>query len=85
MDEGRVRDLVRTYVTGWRDRDRERILSALTGDCEIIESHGPVYRGKDAVARWSAARHARRAPRDCGNVSRRHSCVCPPLAKTRPG
>ncbi len=52
MDDGRTRDLVDTYVAGWRDGDRERILSVLTEDCEIIESHGPVYRGKDAVARW---------------------------------
>jgi uncharacterized protein (TIGR02246 family) len=52
MDDGRVRDLVDTYVAGWRDGDRERILSALTEDCEIMESHGPVYRGSDVVARW---------------------------------
>jgi hypothetical protein len=52
VDDRRVRDLVDAYVAGWRDGDRERILSVLTEDCEVIESHGPIYGGEDAVARW---------------------------------
>jgi hypothetical protein len=44
--------LVRDYVEGWLAGDRERILGPLAPDCVIVESHGPMYRGRDVVARW---------------------------------
>ncbi len=75
MNEGRLRELVETYVAGWRDGDRERILSALTDDCVVVESHGPVYRRNDVVARWIDRWNAERSrierTEDAGTLHRR--------------
>jgi len=46
------RDLLHEYMEGWKRADLEAILNSLTGDCLIIESHGPTYRGKKAVSNW---------------------------------
>lgn len=40
------------YIAGWRAHDTAAILAALTQDCTVIESFGPIYRGHDRVAQW---------------------------------
>ena len=52
MKHQQARQLVETYVGGWRENDLSKILSTLWPDCIIIESHGPTYRGIDTVRRW---------------------------------
>ena len=44
--------LLRTYVQGWMERDTVKILGTLDPECVVVESHGPVYRGTDRVAKW---------------------------------
>jgi hypothetical protein len=34
------------------ERDTVKILGTLDPECVVVESHGPVYRGKDRVAKW---------------------------------
>jgi len=45
-------NIIQKYVNGWKTNDRDKILSVLTEDCIIIESHGPTYTGKKAISRW---------------------------------
>jgi ketosteroid isomerase-like protein len=52
MKHQAARQLVEAYVGGWRDNDLPRIVSTLSPDCVIIESHGPTYRGIDKVRQW---------------------------------
>jgi hypothetical protein len=52
MDETATSILVRKYVEGWKTADRATILETLDPDCVIIESYGPIYRGKEMVERW---------------------------------
>lgn len=52
MDTTAIHPLILAYVEGWKETDREKILSTLDPACVIIESHGPTYRGKDMVGRW---------------------------------
>ncbi|MEG3159376.1 nuclear transport factor 2 family protein [Sphingomonas sp. LB2R24] len=40
------------YIDGWRAHDVAAILSALTPDCVVTESFGPIYRGHERVAFW---------------------------------
>ena len=44
--------LLRTYVQGWMGRHTAKILGTLDPACAVVESHGPVYRGTDRVAKW---------------------------------
>lgn len=53
MDNERARDLVDDYVEGWVNADITRILNPLSDDCNIVESHGPTYYGKEQVKRWA--------------------------------
>lgn len=46
------RHLLVTYIEGWKSGNQEKILSPLTEDCLIIESHGPTYRGKEKIKQW---------------------------------
>lgn len=46
---------IEQYVAGWRAHDATTILAALTPDCVVIESFGPIYRGHDRVAQWVSA------------------------------
>ncbi len=46
------RELIHTYIIGWKENDKEKILSTLTEDCRIIESHGPIYNGKEEISKW---------------------------------
>ena len=43
------------YIDGWRRHDVAAVLATLAADCVIIESPGPVYRGKDRVRQWMLA------------------------------
>jgi hypothetical protein len=45
-------DVLHTYVAAWRRHDVEAVLAVIADDCEIIEAHGLVYRGRDRVAQW---------------------------------
>ncbi|GAA2625399.1 nuclear transport factor 2 family protein [Paractinoplanes durhamensis] len=45
-------DLLHSYVDAWRRHDVEAVLETLADDCEVVEPHGPVYRGKDQVSEW---------------------------------
>jgi ketosteroid isomerase-like protein len=42
-----------TYVEAWIANDVDRITEAVTEDCVVIESYGPVYRGRDRVREWA--------------------------------
>lgn len=52
MEREAARGLIDSYVGGWRDGDRERILRTLDDGCVVVESYGPVYRGKARVGQW---------------------------------
>ena len=52
MDRETADRIVDSYVGGWRDGDRERILRTLDEGCVVVESYGPVYRGKARVGQW---------------------------------
>jgi len=45
-------NLIRSYVEGWREGDAAKILGAVAPDCVVIESHGPIYRGKETISQW---------------------------------
>jgi len=47
-----AKTLIQEYVDGWKENNAKKILDVITPDCVIIESHGPVYRGKEKVAEW---------------------------------
>lgn len=47
-----INSVVQRYVDGWKKGDESEILDTLTEDCIIMESHGPVYRGKEIVKKW---------------------------------
>ena len=49
-----AQSLIKQYVNGWEENNLEKILGCLSKDCLIIESHGPIYRGKDSVKNWFA-------------------------------
>jgi hypothetical protein len=52
VNEEQARALATAYVEGWKSGDAESVLSTLTPDCLIIESHGPTYAGRDQVRQW---------------------------------
>lgn len=41
-----------TYIDGWRRHDIAAVLETLAQDCLIIESYGPIYRGRARVEQW---------------------------------
>lgn len=43
---------LQAYIDGWRRHDAVAVLATLADDCIVIESYGPVYRGKETVALW---------------------------------
>lgn len=47
-----MRQVIERYVDGWKNNNPDLILGSLTHDCVVIESHGPVYRGKEKVRAW---------------------------------
>lgn len=46
---------LRAYVEAWTRHDIEGVLATLTGDCVVVESYGPVYRGHERVRAWMRA------------------------------
>jgi hypothetical protein len=52
MSDISLKQLILTYVEGWKSGDREQILRTLDPACVVIESYGPTYRGKEMVVRW---------------------------------
>lgn len=54
MIEAKALKLFEQYVTGWKENNLELIISCLSNGCTIIESHGPMYQGIQAVQRWFA-------------------------------
>jgi ketosteroid isomerase-like protein len=40
------------YIDGWRRHDVPAVLATLAEDCVVIESYGPVYRGRARVGQW---------------------------------
>lgn len=55
MDRSIAERLIDSYVGGWRDGDRDRILQTLDEACVIVESYGPVYKGARRVEQWIEA------------------------------
>ena len=51
------KEIIQNYVDGWKEHREEKILDVLAEDCIIIESHGPVYRGKGVIKKWIANWH----------------------------
>lgn len=45
-------DLFQQYVSGWKQNHLPHILSCLTEDCIVIESHGPTYQSISDMKRW---------------------------------
>ena len=43
------------YIDAWRRQDVAGVLAVLTDDCVVIESYGPVYRGRSRVEQWMHA------------------------------
>ncbi len=52
MDESIARQVVQTYVDGWIEGERTKILGCLAENSVVIESYGPTYHGIVKVGRW---------------------------------
>lgn len=52
MNKDEALKLVSLYVDGWKENNLSKITKSLASDCEIIESHDPIYKGVDKVGRW---------------------------------
>ncbi len=46
--------MLHRYIDGWKKKNEREILEPLSDDCLIIESHGPMYQGKENVRKWIA-------------------------------
>lgn len=46
------KQLIRHYIDGWKKGNLQKITSVLTGNCIIIESHGPKYKGLKEITKW---------------------------------
>jgi SnoaL-like domain len=52
MDEAIAHRLIQSYLEGWKQLDLSMVLSSLSENGVIIESHGPTYQGIEEVKRW---------------------------------
>lgn len=52
MNKNEAFKLVQLYVDGWKENNLSKITKPLASNCEIIESHGPTYKGIDKVRKW---------------------------------
>lgn len=52
MNKDEAFKLVQLYVDGWKENNLSKITKPLASNCEIIESHGPIYKGIDKVRKW---------------------------------
>jgi ketosteroid isomerase-like protein len=48
-------DQLERYIDGWRRHDIPAVLDTVADECVVIESYGPVYRGKSRVEQWMNA------------------------------
>lgn len=55
MNEQVARGLIQVYIDGWKQNSLSQIISPLSKDCLIVESHGSTYRGMDEVKHWVAS------------------------------
>ncbi len=44
--------LIQSYMDGWKMGDQAKILTSLSANCVIVESHGPTYRGIEIIKKW---------------------------------
>lgn len=47
-----ARKLIQQYVDGWKENNLNKIISCLTSDCTVIESHGPTYYSVEDIKKW---------------------------------
>lgn len=52
MTKTRALELIQLYIDGWKENDVSKIIKSLAPYCEIIESHGPIYRGAHKIKKW---------------------------------
>lgn len=52
MDKKQAYQLIKMYVDGWKGHEVDKVLTTLTKECVIIESHGASYYGTEHVAKW---------------------------------
>jgi len=52
MNNDAIREVVLTYIAGWKESNRDKILECFDPECVVIESYGPTYRGLEMVSRW---------------------------------
>lgn len=52
MNNTTAKQVILAYTEGWKEQNREKILSCLDPECVVIESYGPTYRGLEMVSRW---------------------------------
>lgn len=55
MNETIASALIHRYMEGWKTADQAAILDTLDPQCVVIESYGPIYRGKEMVELWIAS------------------------------
>lgn len=64
-----TKNLIEQYIEGWKVGDITKITITLTDNCVIIESHGPVYRGKEKVKQWIQNWNAARSKVDDWDIT----------------
>ncbi|MFD5317222.1 nuclear transport factor 2 family protein [Streptomyces sp. NPDC127098] len=58
------------YIDAWRRHDVAGVLATLTDDCVVVESYGPVYRGRQRVEQWMRAWFAAGGSVDAWEITR---------------
>jgi len=56
MNHDTIKQLLFTYVEGWKSGDREKILRTLDPSCVLIEADGEQFRGKEVISRMLDSR-----------------------------
>ena len=52
MLEKDASELVEQYISGWEQNNLQLIISCLSENCVVIESHGPTYHGIRDIENW---------------------------------
>lgn len=52
MISSEAKKAINNYLLGWTKKDSDKIANVLLKNCEIVESHGPIYRGVIDVIKW---------------------------------
>ena len=50
--DNKNKQVILSYIAGWIEGNRGKILECLDPDCVVIESYGPTYRGTEMISRW---------------------------------